>query len=59
MQHGRPLTMSELARLQGHDVRTMTVNVSESQLGGMLGNGFSVQVWREDFEAAKRAAEGS
>ena len=59
MQHGRPLTISELARLQGFDIKTMNINVSEPQMGAMIGNGFSVNVWRRVFNAAVVAAEGA
>ena len=59
LQHGRPLTVSELARLQGFDVKKMKISVSEGQMGAMLGNSFSAPVWRGVFNAAVAAAEGS
>ena len=58
MRHARKLSISELARLQGHDLSSVKVTCTESQLGSMLGNGFSVPVMRKVLKAAIDAAEG-
>ena len=58
MRHARKLSISELARLQGHDLSSLKVTCTESQLGSMLGNGFSVPVMRKVLKAAIDAAEG-
>ena len=59
MQHARPLRITEMLRAQGFDPQSLNINVSEAQMGAMVGNGFSVPVWRGVFEAAVMAAEGS
>ena len=51
--------MSELARLQGHDISKMVDNISEARMGALLGNGFSTTVWRSVYNAAVAAAEGT
>ena len=42
--HGRYLTTSECALLQGLDPRRVSVVVSDAQFGAMLGNSMSVDV---------------
>ena len=59
LQHGRPLSLSEVGRLQGFDVSRMRINVSENQMGALIGNSFSVPVWGAVYKCAKAAAEGS
>ena len=64
VHHGNYLTYfemgrTEMLRAQGFDPQSLNINVSEAQMGAMVGNGFSVPVWRGVFEAAVMAAEGS
>ena len=49
----------EVLRAQGLDPQSLKINVSETQMGAMVGNSFSVLVWRSVCEAALQAAEGS
>ena len=59
MQHNRPLSVRELARLQGLNLDAMKINVSRSQMGGLLGNGFTCTVMARVCAAAIQAVEGS
>ena len=58
LQHGKKLSIMELARLQGHKPSTLNINCTTPQMGALIGNGFSVLVMRKVFEAAVKAAEG-
>ena len=58
MQHGRPLRLTEMLRAQGLDPQSLKINISEFQMGTMIGNSFSVPVWKGVYEAALQAAEG-
>jgi len=57
LQHGRRLTTSEMMRLQGFDPTTIHVNVSKTQMGHLLGNGFTCTVVERILRAAIEAAE--
>ena len=59
MQHNRPLSVRELARLQGLNIDTMNITVSCNQMGGLLGNGFTCTVIARVCAAAIQAYEGS
>ena len=63
MQHGMPLTKSEMLRLQGFtpiDISTMNLDVvGSAALGGMIGNAFGKCVCTEVLKAAIEAAEAA
>ena len=59
LQHGRFLTIFEMGRLQGFYVSSMRVSISPAAMGSLIGNAFSVPVWRAVFAAAMSSAEGS
>ena len=59
IQHNRPLSVRELARLQGLDIDRMNITVSCHQMGGLLGNGFTCTVLARVCAAAIQAVEGS
>ena len=59
MQHGRPLTVREMCRLQGLNPDWLNVNVSSKQMGGLLGNGFACTVLARIIAAAIEAVEGN
>ena len=59
IQHNRPLSLRELARLQGLNIDTMKITVSCNQMGGLLGNGFTCTVMARVCAAAIQAFEGS
>ena len=59
IQHNRPLSVRELARLQGLDIDRMNITVSCNQMGGLLGNGFTCTVMARVCAAAIQAVEGS
>ena len=56
LQHGRPLSVSELMRLQGFDPDELVVNVSPNQMGGLLGNAYTKTVYGRVLGAAVEAA---
>ena len=57
LQHRRYLTIRELGRLQGMNVDRMKINVSRTQIGAMLGNGFTSTVVARVIAAAIQATE--
>ncbi len=57
LQHGRKLSIMEFARLQGHDASKFKSDCTPTQMGALIGNGFSVPVMRKVIGAAVRAAE--
>ena len=59
IQHNRPLSLRELARLQGLNIDRMNITVSCNQMGGLLGNGFTCTVMARVCAAAIQAVEGS
>ena len=59
LQHGRPLTISELCRLQGLSSSDMHIPISANQMGGLLGNGFTCTVVTRVIAAAIDAAANS
>ncbi len=59
LQHGRPLNVRELCRLQGLDIERLKVTVTDHQLGGLLGNGFTVTVIQRVILNALLVAEVS
>ena len=58
LQHRRFLSLREVGRLQGVNVDRMTINMTHSQVGRMLGNGFTSTVVARVVAAAIQAAEG-
>lgn len=58
LQHGRPLSSNELLRLQGFDPASVWVNVTDNQLGALVGNAFTLTVFKQVLVAALNAAEG-
>ena len=50
------LTINELCRLQGLQRENMNINVSDYQMGGMLGNGFTCTVIARIVESAMKVA---
>ena len=58
LQHARPLSMNELCRLQGLDIREMRITLTKSQMGSLLGNAFTCTVLARVLASAIQAAEG-
>ena len=59
LQHGRPLSIREMARLQGLDLAGMTVPVTDPQMGALLGNGFTATVIMRVMSAAITLSEAA
>ena len=57
LQHGRPLSIHELCRLQGLNSNEMNIAVTKPQMGALLGNGFTCTVVARVMAAAIQAAE--
>ena len=57
LQYGLRLTTSEMMRLQGLDPNTIHVNVSKTQMGHLLGNGFTRTVVERLLRAAIESSE--
>ena len=59
LQHGRDLTLSEMARLQGLDPKAMKVTMPPTKFGKALGNAFTAPVFAAILRKALEAAQAN
>ena len=59
LQHARPFSIRELARLQGLELADMKVPVTDAQMGALLGNGFTATVIMRVMSVAITLAEAA